>query len=129
MLCGSGKTRLRFQERLAGSTDANEYYMVEAVNEGSYLEIETVNRLTVPGEILDTEREAYTVTGCYFESILKDCIRRNEQREGKARIPATAIAATSNRLELPSWDEGFDELYYVERDTERVMLRKKWTDE
>ena len=35
---------------------------------------------------------------------------------------------TSNRLELPRYDEGFDELYYVANDGE-TMTVVKWEDE
>ena len=70
----------------------------------------------------------YRIIGYYFGSKLQDCIRRNAQREGKKRIPAKAIAATSNRLELPAWDEGYDELYYVERSGETVMRKRDWRE-
>ena len=49
-----------------------------------------------------------------MKSVVKDCIARNEQRDGNARLPARAVAAMSNRMALPSRDEGFDELYFVE---------------
>lgn len=70
----------------------------------------------------------YRVVGYYFESRLKDCITRNELREGKARIEPKAIAATSNRLQLPNKAEGFDELYYVEHRGTK-MIKKDWRDE
>ena len=60
-----------------------------------------------------------------MESKLKDCIARNEQRQGAARIPSMAIAATSNRLQIPSYDEGFDELYFVKNDGQ-TMTVEKW---
>ena len=63
---------------------------------------------------IDAAKErGYRVIGYFFESKIRDCIRRNAQREGKARVPVQAIAATSNKLEIPSYAEGFDELYYV----------------
>ena len=63
--------------------------------------------------ILRAKKEGYKILGYFMESKIKDCIERNNQRTGKACIPATAIAATSNKLQLPSYDEGFDELYFV----------------
>ncbi|MBQ8263480.1 MAG: AAA family ATPase [Oscillospiraceae bacterium] len=66
--------------------------------------------------IVPAKAAGYRVIGCFMESKLQICIARNELREGRARIPATAIAATSNRLEMPSWDEVFDELYFVKND-------------
>ena len=63
--------------------------------------------------ILRAKKEGYKILGYFMESKIKDCIERNNQRTGKACIPAPAIAATSNKLQLPSYDEGFDELYFV----------------
>ena len=63
--------------------------------------------------ILRAKKEGYKIVGYFLESKIKECIERNNQRTGKACIPATAIAATSNKLQLPSYDEGFDELYFV----------------
>ncbi len=56
----------------------------------------------------------YRIIGYYMRSVIAECIPRNEQRTGKARIPTAAIAATSKKIELPTYDEGFDELYYAE---------------
>ena len=66
--------------------------------------------------ISPAKAEGYRIVGYFMQSRLQDCIRRNNQRQGKAAIPAKAIAMTSNRLELPSRTEGFDELYYVAND-------------
>lgn len=71
-------------------------------------------------------RAGYQITGYFFESRIKDCIRRNEQRSGKARVPNAAIAATSNKLEFPSLEEGFDELYFIARRDENVMEKEEW---
>jgi predicted kinase len=54
-----------------------------------------------------------TVAGYYFESRLADCLERNRQREGKARVPDVALYATRKRLCRPSPAEGFDRLSYV----------------
>ena len=55
----------------------------------------------------------YRIEGYFFQSIVRDCVERNSHRSGKACIPGKAIACTSNRLELPSYEEGFDALYFV----------------
>ena len=56
----------------------------------------------------------YHVIGMFFQSIVKDAIRRNEERGEK--VPSKAIACTSNKLQVPSKEEGFDELYFVRID-------------
>lgn len=58
----------------------------------------------------------YKIVGIYFRSSLKECLARNRQREGKAFIPPKALFATAKKLQLPSYQEGFDELYYVKTD-------------
>lgn len=66
---------------------------------------------------IDAAKEAgYEVIGYFMESKLQECIRRNDQRSGDAHIPAKAIAATSNKLQMPSYAEGFDKLYFVAND-------------
>lgn len=57
------------------------------------------------------KEKGYDVICVYFQSVLKDCIERNEAREN--RVPRLAIPSTSKRMEMPSYDEGFDEIYYV----------------
>ncbi len=61
--------------------------------------------------IQKTKEFGYHVIGIFFQSRVKDCVRRNEERGGK--VPSKAIACTSNKLQMPSKSEGFDELYYV----------------
>ena len=64
----------------------------------------------------------YRVIGYFMESKIKDCIARNAMREGAARIPEKAIAATSNKLEIPSFEEGFDELYFVKNEGSTTII-------
>lgn len=52
-------TKLRFNTLREGSSDANEYYEAETADNEQHLEIETVNRHIVQGELLDTEREVF----------------------------------------------------------------------
>ena len=66
--------------------------------------------------ILRAKESGYRVVGYFMESKIKDCMQRNALREGTARVPEKAIAATSNKLEIPSYEEGFDELYFVKND-------------
>ncbi len=53
------------------------------------------------------------VVGYYFKSSIEECMRRNRMRTGKSRIPDKGILSTYSNLELPSFKEGFDKLYYV----------------
>ena len=55
----------------------------------------------------------YRVVGLFFQSVLSDCLARNEKREGKAKIKRLALLGMSAQLELPSPAEGFDALFFV----------------
>ena len=70
----------------------------------------------------------YSIVGYFMQSRVADCIARNEKREGKERVPSAAIAATSNKLELPNYSEGFDELYYVQIEDNGFKI-DKWEEE
>lgn len=68
------------------------------------------------------KENGYKVIGYFMQSILQDCIRRNETRTGKAFVRPKAISFTSNALEMPSYEEGFDEIYFVKFDGEGYQI-------
>lgn len=68
----------------------------------------------------------FRMIGYYFHCPLSDCQRRNAQRTGKQKIPQAAIAATYEKLVLPDWQEGFDELYYVQIDPDNSFIVREW---
>ncbi|HLM03309.1 MAG TPA: hypothetical protein VK400_19810, partial [Pyrinomonadaceae bacterium] len=49
----------------------------------------------------------------YFKTSLEKSVLRNNQREGKAKIPEKGLFAALKRLQIPSFAEGFDELFCV----------------
>jgi predicted kinase len=53
------------------------------------------------------------IVGYYFEAEARECVERNRERRGKARVPNVAIYATAKKLVSPSRSEGFDELFRV----------------
>ncbi len=56
----------------------------------------------------------YKVIGYYFKTNIHDAIHRNSQRIGKENIREVGIRATFNKLEPPTFSEGFDVLYAVD---------------
>lgn len=71
----------------------------------------------------------YKIYGYFFQSKVSACIKRNGNRSGKAKVPNIAIAATSNRLELPSYKEGFDALFYVYMTEDGHTVIENWEEE
>ena len=68
----------------------------------------------------------FKVIGYYLQSKVADCKERNEQREGKQAVPEKAIWGTAGRLELPTYEEGFDELHYVKVDGNGGFVVEEW---
>ena len=99
----------------------------ECLREGKSFAVDNTNptRADRARYISRAQENGYHVIGYFMESKIKDCIARNAQREGKARVPDNAIAATSNRLEIPSFEEGFGELYFVKNDG-KSMIIEEW---
>lgn len=87
----------------------------ECVENGSSFVVDNTNPTREDREkyIRAARDHGYRVQGYYFQSSVSDCIARNQNREGKARVPDQAVAATHRKLELPEYGEGFDELFYV----------------
>lgn len=51
---------------------------------------------------------------CYFfDTDVSSAILRNNQRIGKERIPIPGIRGTFRKLQVPRYDEGFDQIYIV----------------
>ncbi len=57
------------------------------------------------------KEHGYEVIGIFFQSIVRDCIARNENRQNA--VPRQALPCTQNRLQLPSYSEGFDRLFFA----------------
>ncbi|WP_200827364.1 ATP-binding protein [Thermomonospora echinospora] len=49
-----------------------------------------------------------TVRAVYLDVPLHICLARNENRQGRARVPLVGVLAALKRLVPPSADEGFD---------------------
>ena len=77
--------------------------------------------------IPDAKEAGYRIVGYFMESKLQSCIERNNQRSGSAKIPAKAIAAISNKLQMPSYDEGFDAIYFV-KNNGKTMTIEDWRE-
>lgn len=73
------------------------------------------------------KNENYKTVGIYFSSKLEECISRNSLRKGKAQVPLKALLSTAKKLELPSYEEGFDALYYVTIKNNAFSI-EKWDD-
>jgi predicted kinase len=106
------KDRLRNNRRPA----RRQLHLIEeALREGRSVVVDNTNATAADrAELIALARSlGARVVGYYFESRLDECLERNRQREGKARVPDVALYATCKRLQVPTRAEGFDRLFYV----------------
>ncbi len=72
--------------------------------------------------MIPAKAAGYKIIGFFFQSIVSKSVKRNEKRGGM--VPNKVIACTSNKLELPEYEEGFDELYFVSIDGEGFRVER-----
>jgi predicted kinase len=78
--------------------------------------------------IVPAKAASFRVIGYFFESRVADAIRRNALRPVSERVPDKAIPGASNQLELPTFDEGFDRLYFVKTAGDGQFLVEDWKE-
>jgi hypothetical protein len=66
------------------------------------------------------------VIGYYFNSAAEAALLRNQQRPLAEQVPERGIRGTRARLELPTYDEGFDELYFVRIGDDGHFVVEPW---
>ena len=74
--------------------------------------------------IILAKESKFSITGYYFQSDLASCKQRNSDRQGKSKIPLVGLLDTYKKLELPSYQEGFDRLYYVRLDNNQFLVEE-----
>lgn len=55
----------------------------------------------------------FDVISYYFETDLNSALERNSYRVGKANIPEVGVRATYKKLDEPSFDEGFEQIFKI----------------
>jgi predicted kinase len=113
------KTRHREKRLLEVCTGTEQRFVIDNTNSTREDRFKYINQ---------AKAARYTVTGYYFQSKVEDCLRRNAERAEAERVPAVAILSAAKKLELPSRDEGFDQLFYV-RLAQGQFVVEEWKDE
>ena len=124
------KTHIRLNMDML-KTRHRESIILNACLEGKQsIVIDNTNPTTEEREkyISKFKKNKFRVIGYYFESKIADCLQRNKQRTGKDKIPEVGIKGTHNKLELPSYEEGFDALYYVKIHQNKFIV-SEWKNE
>jgi predicted kinase len=128
-LPAAGKSTF-YRERFAGTHDhiskdllrnnrqperRQEQLLLESLSGGRSLVIDNTNAsVAVRAPLIRAARaHGARVVGYYFPAEAGAALRRNRAREGRDRVPDVAIFTVRKRLEPPSREEGFDELFEV----------------
>lgn len=91
------------------------FLIEEALREGRSVVVDNTNP-TVEDRaaiIALARRYGAEVVGYVFDTPIEECLARNAERPGKARVPDAAVFITRKRLRPPTLGEGFDRLYCV----------------
>jgi predicted kinase len=114
------KTRHREQILLSACLEAKQPFVIDNTN---------LTRQGRAAYISQAKAAGFRVTGYYFNSALQAALERNRQRSGKSLIPEKGVLSAYRKLELPNFDEGFDQLFYVEIAEDGQFIVKEWGDE
>jgi predicted kinase len=68
------------------------------------------------------------IKGYYFRANLERSLKWNDSRKGKEKIPKVGILGMFKKLEIPSIEEGFDELFFVDIVDGKYIV-KEWNNE
>lgn len=71
------------------------------------------------------KKAGFKVVGYYFQSEIKDILRRNQQRTGKSVVPKGGIFGMKKRFQAPTKDEGYDDLFTVTIQPDNQFLIEK----
>jgi len=70
----------------------------------------------------------FRVVVYFFETSLRDAIRRNNQLGGKKKVPVPGVAATFRKLQVPTQEENIDAVYVVKISREnRFVVTTEFT--
>ena len=70
----------------------------------------------------------YEVIGYYFSSSIAEALKRNSSRDGKEKVPEIGIKGCYGKLEIPTKEEGFDKLYFV-NSFDNTFIVEDWKNE
>jgi predicted kinase len=124
------RTHLRISLDSLGTRYREQALFDEALRTGARVVVDNTNVTRAErARYIGPAREAgYAVRGLFFESRGEDARRRNRERDPLDRVPEVAIGDKSARLELPSMDEGFDDLEFVRLVEGGGFARERWRD-
>jgi predicted kinase len=125
------ETHVRISLDLLKTRSRQEAFLRTCLQTGQRFVIDNTNaRAAERARYIDAAKAAgFRVIGYFFDARLRDALRRNKLRSGRAVIPVAGVIATLKRLERPKPQERFDELYVVSRDEHDDFVVASFVDE
>jgi predicted kinase len=113
-------THVRVSLDLLGSRNREALFLKTCLASGQRFVIDNTNpRAEDRAPYIAAAKAAhFRVVGYFFETAVKDALRRNAKRAGKAIVPIPGVIGTFKKLQPLAWSEGFDELYRVTHEPE-----------
>jgi predicted kinase len=65
------------------------------------------------------------VIAVFVDTPFQECVRRNEERQGRTKVPAAAMRDMVNRLKKPDVSEKYIDTVYIVRPNEPIYLEGK----
>ncbi|WP_207428647.1 AAA family ATPase [Pedobacter sp. SYSU D00535] len=109
------KTHIRISLDMLNTRNKENRFLETCFNTWQRFVIDNTNPTRVERErYIEKARLAkFKVIGYYFESTPLESISRNKERQKKEFVPEKGIWATYKKMEPPSFEEGFDQLFLV----------------
>ena len=109
------KTRHRESILIAACIEAKQPFVIDNTNPTREERVKYIEKL---------KKNKFKVKGYYFQSEISECLERNILRTGKEKVPEVGVKGTYKKLELPSYDEGFEELYNVTLNGHKFSIKE-----
>lgn len=109
-------THLRINLDMLRTRHREEIFLKACIHSSQPFVVDNTNPLPADRlRYLVPAREAgFRLIAYFFDSTLQGAIERNGLRPPKQRVPAPAIAATFKKIQPPSSEEGFDDIFTVQ---------------
>jgi predicted kinase len=124
-------THMRINLDMLKTRHRERRFLQLCIETGQPFVVDNTNPTRVERQVyIEAAKQAgFRVVGYYFRSKVEDCQCRNAQRPLEQQVPPRGIFGAAGRLQIPSRDEGFDELYYVRIDEANRFVVEDWNDE
>lgn len=85
-----------------------------------------VQRVDRERYITAAKERGFSVIGYFLRSSLQECLKRNKSRELNRFVPEIGVKGRFAKLEMPSLDEGFDDIFFVKIDANGEFVVERW---